>query len=137
MSAEAGGRARAVTISVVIPAFNVERWIEGAIRSVLAQDDPADEIVVVDDGSTDRTGELARAFPDVRVIRQPNRGLAAARNAGARASTGDAIFFLDADDELEPVAIRRLRAAAASIPTWSAILPNCRRIGPRGSSLAW
>ena len=124
-------------ISVVIPAYNVEAYVEGAIRSVIAQDAPAHEIVVVDDGSTDRTAAVASACEEVTLVRQPNRGLAAARNAGAGRATGDAIFFLDADDELLPGALARLRDAAAAIPMWSAILPNCVRRGPTGGSTAW
>jgi glycosyltransferase involved in cell wall biosynthesis len=124
-------------ISVVIPAYNMEAYVEGAIRSVIAQDPPAHEIIVVDDGSTDRTAAVASAFEGVTLVRQPNRGLAGARNAGADRATGDAIFFLDADDELLGGALARLHDAAAAIPTWSAILPNCVRRGPSGETQAW
>lgn len=87
------------TISVVIPCFNAERYIAAAIRSALAQDWSDIEIIVIDDGSTDRSVELVGdAFPEVKLLRQTKQGAAAARNLGIRRSHGDWIAFLDADD---------------------------------------
>ena len=92
-----------LTVSAVIPAYNSAAHIGRAIDSVLAQTRPVDEIVVVDDGSTDNTVEVVRAFGDkVRLITQSNAGASAARNAGIMAATGDWIAFLDADDEWLP-----------------------------------
>lgn len=92
-----------MTISVIIPAWNAERHIARAIRSVLAQSRPAEEIIVVDDGSTDGTAKVVRAFGmQVRLITQPNGGASVARNTGIAAATGDWIAFLDADDEWLP-----------------------------------
>lgn len=92
-----------MTVSVIIPAWNAERHIARAIRSVLAQTRPADEIVVVDDGSTDGTAAAVRTFGDaVRLIEQPNGGASVARNTGLAAATGEWIAFLDADDEWMP-----------------------------------
>ena len=73
-------------VSVIIPAYNQARYLDEAIRSVLAQTCPDFEIVVVDDGSTDNTPEVARQHTDprVRYIRQGNQGLSAARNTGIR-----------------------------------------------------
>jgi len=89
-----------LTISVVIPAYNSAAHVSRAIDSVLAQTRPADEIIVVDDGSTDATADVIRAYgPKVRLITQPNGGVSAARNAGINAASGDWIAFLDADDE--------------------------------------
>lgn len=86
-------------ISVVIPCFNAEHYIASAIRSVFAQDWPNLEIVVVDDGSSDRSSELVSdTFPGVTLLRQANQGVAAARNNGIRHAQGDWIAFLDADD---------------------------------------
>jgi glycosyltransferase involved in cell wall biosynthesis len=86
-------------ISVVIPCFNAEQYITAAVRSVLAQDWPNLEIVVVDDGSSDRSAELVRdTFPVVTLLRQANQGVAAARNNGITRAQGDWIAFLDADD---------------------------------------
>lgn len=87
-------------ISVVIPACNAERFIEHAIESVRAQTLPAAEVVVVDDGSSDRTAEAARDL-GARVISQPNRGLSAARNAGIKAAAQPWVALLDADDVWE------------------------------------
>lgn len=88
-------------ISVVIPAYNAAAFLGDAIRSVQAQTLPVLEIIVVDDGSTDQTAAIASAL-HVRVIRQEQRGTAAARNAGIRAAAGQWIAFLDADDLWEP-----------------------------------
>ena len=94
-------------VSVVIPVFNGARFIGSAIESVLAQTYDAIECVVVDDGSTDDSAGLAASFPNVRVVRQDNAGVAAARNNGVEASSGDAIAFLDADDAWMPEKIER------------------------------
>jgi glycosyltransferase involved in cell wall biosynthesis len=86
-------------ISVVIPVFNGERYVIEAIESVRRQASQGIEIIVVDDGSTDRTGDLVRALGDgVRYVRQPNRGPAAARNHGLRLALGEIVALLDADD---------------------------------------
>jgi glycosyltransferase involved in cell wall biosynthesis len=92
-------------VSVVIPLYNLRRFVAEAIESALAQTLPADvvEIVVIDDGSTDGSGEIARRYvPRIRYVRQENRGLSAARNAGIRESTAPLLAFLDADDRLLP-----------------------------------
>lgn len=89
-------------VSVVVPCFNAERWIGETLSSVLSQTYAPLEILVVDDGSTDSSVERVRAYETsgVRLIRQENRGAAAARNAGFAASRGAYIQFLDADDLL-------------------------------------
>ena len=84
--------------SVVIPAFNAESYLAEAVDSVIAQSLPATEIVIVDDGSTDATAEIAKYFPIVTYVRQENAGVAAALNHGSRVATGDFIAFLSADD---------------------------------------
>ncbi|HET9121565.1 MAG TPA: glycosyltransferase family A protein [Solirubrobacterales bacterium] len=97
-------------VSVIIPAFEAECYIGDAIESALAQTLPPDEVIVVDDGSTDSTPEIASGYEGVRVIRQENRGPSAARNAGFAASTGELIAFHDSDDLMEP---RRLELQAS------------------------
>ncbi len=90
-------------ISVVIPAYNAEQMIARAIDSVLAQTRPADEIIVVDDGSTDNTAKVIKSYGDkVMLIQQENAGVSVARNTGIEAATGDWIAFLDGDDEWLP-----------------------------------
>jgi glycosyltransferase involved in cell wall biosynthesis/peptidoglycan/xylan/chitin deacetylase (PgdA/CDA1 family) len=94
-------------VSVVLPCYNQAHYLAAAIESVLAQTYSNVEVVVVDDGSTDNTHEVAARYPDVRCVRQSNKGLSAARNAGLRSATGTFITFLDADDTLEPEAVAR------------------------------
>jgi glycosyltransferase involved in cell wall biosynthesis len=89
-------------ISVIIPAYNAEKYISQAIESVLAQTYRPLEIVVVDDGSTDGTAAIACSCPAVRCIHQPNQGIATARNTGLATSTGELVAFLDADDCWDP-----------------------------------
>jgi glycosyltransferase involved in cell wall biosynthesis len=95
-----------LTVGVVIPAFNAERFLAQALDSVLSQTYPVADILVVDDGSTDGTDALATAHsPRVRVERQDNAGIGAARNRGLEMVHGDIVAFLDADDLLTPSSI--------------------------------
>jgi len=97
-----------VVVSVVIPAYNVAWCICRAIDSVFAQDFRRCELIVVNDGSTDDTGNVLAAYGGaVRTIDQPNRGMSAARNAGIRSARGMYIAFLDADDWWLPGKISR------------------------------
>ncbi len=93
-------------VSLVIVCYNQARYLPEAIQSALAQTYQFVEILVVDDGSTDETAQVASAYPRVRCIHQGNRGLAAARNTGLRHSVGEYIVFLDADDRLLPGALQ-------------------------------
>jgi glycosyltransferase involved in cell wall biosynthesis len=100
-----GARA-ALSIAAIIPLYNGARWIEGAIRSVLSQTHMPDEIIVVDDGSTDKGAaiveRLAAEHPIITLIFQPNAGQSSARNCGFRHSKSDLIALLDQDDEWYP-----------------------------------
>jgi glycosyltransferase involved in cell wall biosynthesis len=87
-------------ISVIIPCFNHAHFLPQAIRSVQQQTYSPAEIIVVNDGSTDDTGTVAKQFEAVKYIYQPNRGLSAARNTGIDHSSGEYLVFLDADDWL-------------------------------------
>lgn len=115
MSGKGAGRADpdgVPRISIVITTYQYGRCVGAAIRSALEQTRPAAEVVVVDDGSTDDTREVMASFGDrIVAIRQPNRGQAAALNAGLARATGDLVALLDADDLLEPEALDRFAAA--------------------------
>jgi glycosyltransferase involved in cell wall biosynthesis len=84
-------------VSAIIPVFNGERYLAEALDSIRGQTVPPAEIIVVDDGSTDGSAALVRAA-GVRLIQQPNRGVASARNRGLAAASGDLIAYLDQDD---------------------------------------
>jgi len=103
-------------VSVVIPAYNYARYLGAALDSVLSQDYPPIEIVVVDDGSTDNTREVVAAYGErVRYLFQENAGLPAARNAGIKAAQYPFIAFLDADDMWLPGMLRRIMETYAQL----------------------
>ena len=105
--------------SIVIPAFNRERFIAAAMESALGQTLPADAIIVVDDGSTDRTGEIVGRYgPPVRLIRIENNGAGPSRprNVGIEAARSKYITLLDSDDRLEPTVLERHRAVFTKCP---------------------
>lgn len=93
------------TISVIITAYNYGKYLDECIQSVLNQSYRADEIIVVDDESTDNTKEIISKYP-VKYIWQKNKGLSGARNTGIREATSEYIMCLDADDILRPDAIK-------------------------------
>lgn len=106
-----------MSLSVVIPTYNSGPLVVEAVASVLAQTRPVDEIIVVDDGSTDDTAERMAAFgPPVRYIRKPNGGASTARNRGVDEATSDWIAFLDADDVWHPQKLEIQFAALARRP---------------------
>jgi glycosyltransferase involved in cell wall biosynthesis len=117
-------------ISVIIPLYNKRPYIHRALRSALRQSLPPAEIIVVDDGSTDGGADLVEraALAPVRLIRQPNSGAAAARNAGVLNATGNLLAFLDADDEWEPDFLAAVAALSARYPTAGLYATGCRRI---------
>jgi len=99
-------------IAVVIPAYNASAYIKEALASILSQSRPADEIVVVDDGSTDDTAGIAAGVSSkVRVVRQKNAGQGSARQHGVELTTAEWLLFLDADDLLCEPALEKLSAA--------------------------
>lgn len=100
-----------VKISVVIPAYNVEKYIFEAISSVVSQSVSPYEVIVIDDGSTDSTGTIIDGFDRVEfvsIVKQKNMGLGLARNVGLERATGDYIYFFDSDDILENDFIERV-----------------------------
>jgi glycosyltransferase involved in cell wall biosynthesis len=121
-------------ISVIIPAYNAERFISEAIQSCLNQTFAPHEIIVVDDGSSDRTAEIAESYaPLVNVIRlEKNVGVAEARNRAIKASTGDWIAFLDADDYFLPEKLELQRRCALENPRAVLIYGSWRVISVDG-----
>lgn len=108
-------------VSVIVPAYNAERWIERTLRSVAGQTHRALDVIVVDDGSTDATAAIADTFARddarFRVVRQANGGVAAARNHGASIARSDLLAFVDADDLWTPdKTAAQLAALAAAGP---------------------
>jgi glycosyltransferase involved in cell wall biosynthesis len=105
-------------IGIVTPAFNVARYVGEAIRSVLGQTHRAWTMCIVDDGSTDQTAAVAASFDDprIRLIRQRNAGVSAARNRGLAALHAETVLFLDADDWLSPDALDVLTATLRADP---------------------
>lgn len=92
-------------VSIVIPCFNQAKYLRTAIKSTLSQTYRKIEVVVVNDGSTDDTAEVAARYPSIRYLTQENRGVAEARNLGFQFSTGEYIQFMDADDRLTAVSV--------------------------------
>ncbi len=94
-----------VDVSVIVPVYNVEDYLAQCLDSILAQDHPSFEVIVVDDGSTDACPDILNTYasdPRLRVIRQENGGLSAARNTGLLHAAGRFICFVDSDDHLDP-----------------------------------
>lgn len=120
-------------VSVIIPAFNVERWIASALRSVAAQTHDSIEIVVIDDGSSDATVRVAEQLlatvdkPSI-LLRHAHRGVSAARNAGWRAARGEWLQFLDADDMLAPEKLETQLRAARRAPHAALIYSAWQRV---------
>lgn len=131
------------SVSVVIPAYNAERYLAAAVRSVLSQTRVPDQIIVVDDGSTDGTAKVAG---DVRggiieYIHQANRGVSAARNTGIAASDSEFVAFLDADDEWLPRKLETQLERFAARPDIMASFAECWvvdvRTGVRTTTNFW
>jgi glycosyltransferase involved in cell wall biosynthesis len=114
------------TASILIPAYNAERWIGSALESALQQSWPHTEIIVVDDGSTDHTFAVAQRYQNakVKVLHQENRGAAAARNAAIREAQGDFIQYLDADDLLSTNKVEEQVLLLQSNPECLAVSPS-------------
>lgn len=116
--------------SVIIPTYNRVATLGRAICSVVSQSFPAWEIIVVDDGSTDNTGDLVKKYPNVRYCYQVNQGVSSARNRGAEEATGGCLIFLDSDDELLPIALEEFANAVRNSPDSKVILSGFRKVDP-------
>jgi len=125
-------------VTVVIAAYNAETFLEQTLASVFAQSLTDIEVIVVDDGSTDRTPEILASVPDRRLkaIRRENGGVSAARNTGLSAAQARFVFFLDADDILLPNALKRMVAVLEQNPERVACFAQHIRIAADGSELS-
>ncbi len=122
-------------VSVVIPCYSQAHLLPEAIESALAQRGATVEIVVVDDGSPDDVRAVVERYPGIRYVRQPNRGLSAARNTGLRESTGEFLAFLDADDRLLPGALAAGLACFAEHPDSVFVYGDFRFMSEGGAPL--
>ncbi len=109
-------------ISVILPVWNGERFLEEALATIRAQEDPRLEVILVDDGSTDGTAAIAAAHPEVQYHRQTNQGPAAARNHGLKLAQGELIAFLDVDDLWPAGKLERQRAKLEEDPALDVVL---------------
>jgi len=118
------------TVSVVIAAFDAERFLADTLDSVIAQDHPALEIVLVDDGSTDATPAVAQSYGDaVTYVRQENRGLGAAQNLGLSVARGEYVSFVDADDVWLPTKTSRELAVLTDRPAVDLVFAHVEQFG--------
>jgi len=124
-----------VSVTLVITSYNHGHFLAEAIDSALSQTHPFQQILVVDDGSTDDTTAVAARYPQVVCIRQPNSGLSAARNSGLREARGDFVVFLDADDRLRPEAVEAGLRCFESSPGASFVYGRYRFIQPSGEAM--
>ncbi len=125
----------AAAVSVIITTYNHARFLGDAIQSALSQTVNPIEVIVVDDGSTDNPTAVLAGYPNVHLIRQTNRGLAAARNAGWRAARGKYIMFVDADDRLLPNAIASNLRRFSKFPNCAFVFGSYRWIDVLGRPL--
>jgi glycosyltransferase involved in cell wall biosynthesis len=118
--------ATTASCSVIIPCYNSGRFLRETLQSLVDQTCHPDEIIVVDDGSTDDSAAIAEGWSSsVRVIRQANQGESVARNVGLKAARGRYVLFLDADDLLAPESIERLDAAVSTAVDAVAVMGTC------------
>ena len=127
------------TVSVIIPTYNYARFLPLAIESVLAQTRPADEIIVVDDGSTDATASVVARYNErgVRYFYKENGGVSAARNLGIRESHGSLIAFLDSDDEWLPDKLALQVAHFSAHPSVGLVTGSEWEVDDAGTRAAW
>jgi glycosyltransferase involved in cell wall biosynthesis len=121
------------TVSVIMPAYRAERYLHTAVESVLRQSFSDLELIIVDDGSPDRTAEIARGYatrdPRVRVIEQANAGPGPARNAAFRVAAGRLFAFLDSDDEWDETFLAEQVALLDARPDIDVVVGNARNRG--------
>ena len=125
-----------LTISVIIPTYNCDRYIAQAINSVMEQKDCEYELIVIDDGSTDGTADIVKQYADsLRYLHQKNQGVASARNRGIAEAKGDLIAFLDADDYFLPGKLAAQAALFAQKPNLGIVHSGWERVSSTGEKL--
>ena len=124
------------TISVIMPAYNTEKFIGDAIQSVISQTYSDFELIIVNDGSTDKTLEIAQNFAEkdgrIRIVNQNNHGVAYARNVALNIAVGGYIAFLDSDDKYAPTRLQRCVEVIESLPALSIIFHNLEYLSEDG-----
>jgi glycosyltransferase involved in cell wall biosynthesis len=127
-----------MNISIVMPLFNKEREIERAIDSVLKQTRREFELIIINDGSTDNSAEKAKRFGDrrIKLVHQPNAGVAAARNRGIEKSTNEYIAFLDADDAWKPDFLEIIDRLIGNFPEAGVYATAWEGVGRNGKTIA-
>jgi alpha-1,6-rhamnosyltransferase len=121
-------------VSIIVPAFNSELYLDEALDAVERQDHPNVEVIVVDDGSTDRTAELVRRRLGVQLIQQANSGPSAARNAGINVAKGEYLTFCDADDRFRPQKVSLQAAHLDEHPRIGCVLVHHETFFAEGTS---
>jgi len=129
------GEGLARLVSIVIPCFNQAHYLAEAVESARSQTHSRVEAVVIDDGSSDNTREIAERFDGVRYVRQERGGLSAARNTGIRRTNGAYLIFLDADDRLAPTAVEQGLASLDAHPEAAFTSGRCRWVASDGSPM--
>jgi glycosyltransferase involved in cell wall biosynthesis len=124
-------------VTIITPAYNAEQYISETVRSVLAQEYPYLEYIVLDDGSTDRTLEILRAFGDSRlcVVNHANIGEAATVNRGSRMARGEFIGVVNADDPILPGLVSAAVAMLQDRPELAAVYPDWQKINSAGQPM--
>jgi len=125
----------AESISVLIATYNCARFLPHCLESLSAQTRKPDEVIVVDDGSEDNTGEVMRRFPAVRYIRAQHGGKSAAFNRAVSEATGDILCHLDADDYWMPRKLERVRDELADKPTLGGVIHETEHVNEDGSRI--
>jgi glycosyltransferase involved in cell wall biosynthesis len=125
-------------VSVIIPAYNGDRFIGQAVESVLQQPYPNCELIVVNDGSSDATAEVLQAYGErIRYVEQPNQGVAAARNRGLALAQGEWIAFLDQDDYCSPDKLtHQIACLEKATPQVGMIHSGWQRVDAQGQALS-